>query len=59
MLAHWKMSDPYIQDVMEHCTVESFETYGEMSDEVLTGLRSGLAGAAVERPLVTGFTRFR
>ncbi|MBF6169065.1 hypothetical protein IU486_30625 [Streptomyces gardneri] len=58
VLAHWKMSDPYIKDVMAHCEVQSFETYGEMSDEVLAGLRSGPAGEATVRPLLTGFTRF-
>ena len=58
VLAHWAMSDPYIQDVMEHCTVHSFETYGEMSEEVLDGLRSGLAGNADVRPWLTGFTHF-
>jgi hypothetical protein len=57
VLAHWKLSDPYIQDVMAHCTVQSFETYGEMSDEVLDGLRSGPAGPAAVRPLLVGFSR--
>ncbi|WP_210740700.1 hypothetical protein [Nocardia coubleae] len=51
------MSDPYIQDVMAHCTIESFETFGEMSDAVLEGLRSGPVGAVTVRPLLTGFTR--
>ncbi|HTF50899.1 MAG TPA: hypothetical protein VK735_25940, partial [Pseudonocardia sp.] len=44
VLAHWAMSDPYIRDVMEHCTVDSFETYGELSEPVRHGLRTGLAG---------------
>ncbi|WP_306360579.1 hypothetical protein [Nocardia sp. CC227C] len=58
VLAHWKLSDPYIQDVMKHCTVQSFETYGEMSDEVIAGLRSGPVGTVTVRPGLTGFTRF-
>ena len=58
VLAHWKLSDPYIQDVMAHCTVQSFETYGEISDEVLEGLRSGPTGADQVRPRLVGFTRF-
>ncbi|MBF6211903.1 hypothetical protein IU469_14525 [Nocardia puris] len=58
VLAHWKLSDPYIRDVMAHCTVQSFETFGEMSDDVLDGLRSGPAGEATVRPFLTGFTRF-
>ncbi|MEU1959125.1 hypothetical protein [Nocardia sp. NPDC019304] len=59
VLAHWKLSDPYIQDVMEHCTIQSFETYGEMSDEVLDGLRAGPVGEVTVRRALTGFTRFR
>ncbi|GEM29839.1 hypothetical protein NN3_08460 [Nocardia neocaledoniensis NBRC 108232] len=58
VLAHWEMSDPYIQDVMAHCTVESFATFGEMSEAVRAGLASGPAGAVTERPFLTGFTRF-
>lgn len=58
VLAHWSMSDPYIAEVMEHCTVGSFETYGVMSDAVLEGLRTGIAGGATVRPPLTGFSRF-
>jgi hypothetical protein len=58
VVAHWQMSDPYIQDVMAHCNVQAFETYGELSDEVLTGLRSGPAGEVTVRRTLTGFTRF-
>jgi hypothetical protein len=58
VLAHWKLSDPYIQDVMEHCSIQSFETYGEMSDEVLDGLRAGPVGEVTVRRALTGFTRF-
>lgn len=57
VLAHWKLSDPYIQDVMGHCTVESFETYGEMSDEVLEGLGSSPVGEGQVRPPLAGFIR--
>jgi hypothetical protein len=57
VLAHWAMSDPYIRDVMEHCTVDSFETYGQLSEAVLHGLRTGLAGTATVRPPLTGFVR--
>ena len=59
VLAHWKMSDPYIREVMEHCTVESFQAYGEMSEEVSEGLRSGVAGTATARPGMVGFLRFQ
>lgn len=29
ILRHWSLSDPYIRDVMRHCTVERLEMYGE------------------------------
>ena len=57
VLAHWEMSDPYIRDVMAHCTVLSFRTYGRLSDAVLDGLRAGPAGAATVKPPFTGFVR--
>ncbi len=57
VLAHWSMSDPFIRAVMEHCDVASFETYGALSDAVLDGLRTGVAGGATVRPPLTGFTR--
>ncbi|UVS79596.1 hypothetical protein [Actinokineospora sp. UTMC 2448] len=28
VLRHWELSDPYIREVMEHCTVERFEVFG-------------------------------
>lgn len=40
VLVHWQLSDPYIAAVMEHCTVEAFEVFGEPSDEVRAGLGS-------------------
>ncbi|MFI2229568.1 hypothetical protein [Nocardia testacea] len=58
VLAHWKLSDPYIREVMEHCSLQSFETYGEISDEVLDGLRAGPVGEVTVRRALTGFTRF-
>lgn len=58
VLAHWKLSDPYIREVMEHCSIQSFETYGEISDEVLDGLRAGPVGEVTVRQALTGFTRF-
>jgi quinol monooxygenase YgiN len=50
VLAHWKMSDPYIQQVMEHCTIERFEFYGEPDQEVRDGIPSS--------PLATWHTGF-
>ncbi|WP_148589896.1 hypothetical protein [Streptomyces sp. WAC01526] len=57
---HWKLADPYIQEVMEHCRVEHFEVFGEPDADVRAGLRTGLGEQA---PLsfshrVAGFIRF-
>lgn len=41
VLKHWQLSDPYIQGVMQHCTVEAFDVYGEPDEAVMQGLRSG------------------
>jgi hypothetical protein len=38
VLRHWQLSDPYINDVMQHCTVARFEVFGEPSDAVRAGL---------------------
>lgn len=37
-LVHWRLSDPYISKVMQHCTVEKFDVYGQPSKEVREGL---------------------
>jgi hypothetical protein len=38
VLQHWKLSDPYIAGVMEHCRVAAFEVFGSPSTAVLDGL---------------------
>ena len=38
VLRHWELSDPYIANVMLHCTVARFEVFGTPSDEVRAGL---------------------
>jgi hypothetical protein len=57
---HWKLADPYIQKVMEHCRVERFEVFGEPDAEVVAGLRSALGehGELVFPPRIAGFLRF-
>lgn len=40
VLRHWQLSDPYIAEVMRHCTVAAFEVFGHPSDEVRAGLTS-------------------
>ena len=37
VLRHWKLSDPYIAEVMKHCSVARFEVFGSPSAEVLAG----------------------
>lgn len=39
---HWKLSDPYIQDVMRHCEIESFEIFGDPSEAVRAGIPDDL-----------------
>ncbi|GAA2454920.1 hypothetical protein [Streptomyces macrosporus] len=57
---HWRLADPYIREVMEHCRVERFEVYGEPDAEVVAGVRSALGEQC---PLtfssrIAGFVRF-
>jgi hypothetical protein len=37
---HQKLSDPYIREVMDHCTVEYFEVFGDPDDEVRASLKT-------------------
>ncbi|MFF1510790.1 hypothetical protein [Streptomyces sp. NPDC058326] len=57
---HWRLADPYIAEVMEHCRVEHFEVFGEPDAEVAAGLRDVLAehGTLVFSPRIAGFDRF-
>ena len=58
ILRHWQLSDPHIRKVMEHCTVERFEVYGEPDDAVLCGLKEMLDdGRASIMPRLAGFLR--
>jgi hypothetical protein len=40
VLRHWELSDPYIAEVMRHCSVAAFEAFGDPSDAVRSGLES-------------------
>ncbi|GAA1088905.1 hypothetical protein [Nocardiopsis composta] len=52
--AHWRMSDPYIRGVMEHCEIHDFAVYGDPDPE----LRDALAEQGLPIvPRFTGFTR--
>src|SRR5688500_6951417 len=58
ILKHWELSDPYIQGVMEHCTVKQFAVYGQPSDAVLDGMSGGdIAFDFTVVPSFTGFMR--
>ncbi|MFW5419453.1 hypothetical protein J0910_22815 [Nocardiopsis sp. CNT-189] len=50
--AHWRMSDPYIRGVMEHCEIHDFAVYGDPDPE----LREALAEQGL--PIVPRFTGF-
>ena len=51
VVTHWQLSDPYIAEVMRHCTIDRFEVFGTPSAEVLDGLgrTSGLNAAITPR----------
>lgn len=56
---HWRLSDPYIQEVMEHWEVEYFEVFGQPEPDVAERLREILGDVAPgSSPLLAGFTRF-
>ncbi|MFJ4819623.1 hypothetical protein [Streptomyces sp. NPDC088801] len=40
--AHWRMSEPYIKEVMKHCRVERFEVFGRPDADVRAGVRGSL-----------------
>ncbi|MBC9717011.1 hypothetical protein H9Y04_31205 [Streptomyces sp. TRM66268-LWL] len=57
---HWKLSDPYIREVMEHCTVEGFEVFGTPDADVTDGIRAAVTAPATLTftPHIAGFVRF-
>ncbi|GAA4103654.1 hypothetical protein [Actinomadura miaoliensis] len=57
---HWKIADPYIQEVMKHCRVERFEVFGEPDADVVAGVRSGVGEqcSLTFSPRIAGFVRF-
>lgn len=57
ILAHWKMSDPYIKGVMDNCNMQRLDMYGEPSDEVIEGIRP-LRDQGVEVSVTPGFVGF-
>jgi hypothetical protein len=57
VLVHWQLSDPYISKVMEHCTVEKFDVYGQPSEEVMEGLNRLGERLTTVKPRLVGFVR--
>jgi quinol monooxygenase YgiN len=57
--AHWKLSDPYIREVMEHCTVQRFEVFGEPDADILAALHTpdGASFPVTVSPRLAGFNR--
>jgi hypothetical protein len=55
VLRHWQLSDPYIAEVMRHCTVAAFEVFGHPSDEVRAGLGSTTDLPATTLPRLVGY----
>ncbi|MEV0528903.1 hypothetical protein AB0I66_36335 [Streptomyces sp. NPDC050439] len=56
---HWKISDPYIRSVMEHCTVEYFEIFGDPEPDIVTAVSTpdGDPIKFTHSPRLTGFNR--
>ena len=55
VLRHWELSDPYIANVMRHCTVAKFEVFGSPSDEVRAGFDQ-MSGMSVDlHPRLVGY----
>jgi hypothetical protein len=57
---HWRLSDPYIAEVMEHCSVERLEMYGEPEEDVVGDVfRPDVAGDVPRSvvPRLIGFVR--
>ncbi len=61
ILSHWRMSDPYIRDVMQHATVKRLDVYGRPNDAVMEGLRPFSEDGVVVTvtPRFAGFARFQ
>ena len=60
ILAHWKLSDPYMRDVMQYITTTRVDIYGQPNEAVMEGMRRlSSQGAVISvTPLFAGFGRF-
>jgi hypothetical protein len=59
ILAHWKLSDPYMRDVMQHITTTRVDIYGQPNEAVMEGMRrlSSQGAVITATPLFAGFSR--
>lgn len=58
ILDHWRLADPHIAGVMEHCVVADLQIHGEPSLAVMERMRPMLEdGRATLTPRLTGFVR--
>jgi hypothetical protein len=55
VLRHWQLSDPYIAEVMKHCTIATFEVFGSPSADVLAGLGRTSGISAAPQPRLVGY----
>jgi hypothetical protein len=57
---HWRLSDPYIREVMEHCTVQHFEVFGHPDADIVAALKTPDGGSFPfsVSPRLAGFNRF-
>jgi hypothetical protein len=58
VLAHWRLADLYIRDVMESCIMRRLDVYGEPNEEVMLGLLS-LVEQGIPVTVTPGFVGFR
>ncbi|MFH0245073.1 hypothetical protein ACGRHY_22240 [Streptomyces sp. HK10] len=56
---HWRLSDPYIREVTEHCAVQRFEVFGEPDHDIVAALRApgGDSLPFTVSPRLSGFNR--
>lgn len=55
VLQHWEASDPYIAEVMRHCSVTRFEVFGKPSAAVLAGFQHMGSIPLTVTPRLTGY----
>lgn len=59
IIDHWQMSDPYIREVMKHCTVQRLDVYGQSNKAAQDGIAQSSSDDVIVTvtPRFNGFTR--